>query len=105
MPHIGRTITVRRIRLGRHVLSSPDEMRDVRFRPPVRLRVRKDGGWLVADDEVLHIHLAAEDLKALRKEAEEELRLLLEEYAEGDEMMMTDGARRLRNELLKRIGK
>lgn len=100
-----KNITIRRIVRSGHWDDGLEEDEIIRFGPPVVLYLGIDDGYLTADNDELGIHLVAEDRKSLVKEAEEELRFLLEEYAEGDEMMMTDGARRLRNELLRRIGK
>ena len=99
-----KTITIRKLSQKRNI-DGFEEEQTVRFRPPVVLQLGIDDGYLTADNDELGIHLVAEDRKSLVKEAEEELRFLLEEYAEGDEMMMTDGARRLRNELLRRIAR
>lgn len=99
-----KTITIRKLS-WRKTIDGYEEEQTVRFRPPVVLQLGIDDGYLTADNDELGIHLVAGDRKSLVKEAEEELRFLLEEYAEGDEMMMTDGARRLRNELLRRIAK
>lgn len=99
-----KTITIRKLS-WRRILDGFEEEQTVRFRPPVVLQLGIDDGHLTADNDELGIHLVAGDRKSLVKEAEEELRFLLEEYAEGDEMMMTDDARRLREELLERIGK
>lgn len=99
-----KTITIRKLS-WRRILDGFEEDQTVRFRPPVVLQLGIDDGYLTADNDELGIHLVAGDRKSLVKEAEEELRFLLEEYAEGDEMMMTDGARRLRNELLRRIAR
>lgn len=99
-----KTITIRKLS-WRRILDDYEEEQTVRFRPPVILKLGIDDGYLSADNDELGIHLVAGDRKSLVKEAEEELRFLLEEYAEGDEMMMTDGARRLRNELLRRIAR
>lgn len=100
-----KNITIRRIVRSRHWDDGLEEDEIIRFRPPVVLHLGIDDGYLTADNDELGIHLVAEDRKSLVKDAEEELRFLLEEYAEGDEMMMTDGARRLRNELLRRIAR
>lgn len=102
---IPRSVTIRKIVRKRYWDDGLEEDEVIRFRPPVILSVDYGDGMFTGDDDVLGIHVVAEDRKKLRKEAEDELRFLLEEYAEGDEMMMTDGARRLRNELLRRIGK
>ena len=99
-----KTITIRKLSQKRNI-DGFEEEQTVRFRPPVVLQLGIDDGYLTADNDELGIHLVAEDRKSLVKEAEEELRFLLEEYAEGDEMMMTDGARRLRNEPLRRIAR
>lgn len=99
-----KTITIRKLSQKRNI-DGFEEEQTVRFRPPVVLQLGIDDGYLTADNDELGIHLVAEDRKSLVKEAEEELRFLLEEYAESDEMMMTDGARRLRNELLRRIAR
>lgn len=99
-----KTITIRKLSQKRNI-DGFEEEQTVRFRPPVVLQLGIDDGYLTADNDELGIHLVAEDRKSLVKEAKEELRFLLEEYAEGDEMMMTDGARRLRNELLRRIAR
>lgn len=99
-----KTITIRKLSQKRNI-DGFEEEQTVRFRPPVVLQLGIDDGYLTADNDELGIHLVAEDRKSLVKEAEEELRFLLEEYVEGDEMMMTDGARRLRNELLRRIAR
>lgn len=99
-----KTITIRKLS-WRRIFDGFEEEQTVRFRPPVVLQLGIDDGYLTADNDELGIHLVAEARKSLVKEAEEELRFLLEEYAEGDEMMMTDGARRLRNELLRRIAR
>ena len=100
-----KNITIRRIVRSRHWDDGLEEDEIIRFRPPVVLQLGIDDGYLTADNDELGIHLVSGDRKSLVKEAEEELMFLLEEYAEGDEMMMTDGARRLRNELLRRISR
>lgn len=90
-----RGITVRKI-------TKPDGSK-ICFRPPVKLFVTYNGGMFSAEGVDLPFDVWAYSRDQLKKNITEEIIFLVEEYANGDELMMNGMARRLRNCLLDRM--
>lgn len=90
-----RGITVRKI-------TKPDGSK-ICFRPPVKLSVTYSGGLFSAEGEDLPFEVWAYSRDQLKENISEEITFLVEDYADGDELMMNGMARRLRNSLLDRM--
>ena len=90
-----RALTIKKVRKS--------DGQKVRFKPSVKLDVTYCGGMLCADGRDLPLSITATNREQLKANTNEELRFLIEEYAEGDELMMNDRARALRRKLRERI--
>lgn len=90
-----RGITVRKI-------TKPDGSK-IFFRPPVKLSVTYSGGLFSAEGVDLPFDVWAYSRDQLKKNITEEITFLVEDYTDGDELMMNGMARRLRNGLLDRM--